>query len=294
MAVSRRVLTLTLALSPGIGAKTITRILTRNDLLGRDPEEFLRLGPESLAEEYRLGAVKSQRFVELRETLVEQATQLEKNLATMGVTAVTAADAHYPRQIELFDPHPPELLYLYGNSRLLTAKTFCVLSSRRSSEPSLLEIEKSTENMVLRGLTLVTGHDTSEYQRSAVTALRWGAPRILVLDTGFYNALGDNLTDEPFPAARLWRYRFDPKTDLAVSAVSPFGGYHRNSNRVRDRLIGGLSTVFHGIQIAPGGNMQKLLRMAIRAGRPVSISELSPDYEAMLKIGAEILPMQAR
>ncbi len=294
MPVSRRVLTLGLALAPGIGSKTITRILTRNDLLGISADEFLDLGPEALQEEYRLGPKRSEQFVQIRHQVVEQAIELEKNLATMGVSAVTAADAHYPRQLELYDPHPPQLLYLYGNTRLLTAKTFCVLSSRRSPENALLEIEKSTENLVLRGLTLVTGHDTAEYQRSAVTALRWGAPRILVLDTGFYNALGDNLTDEPFPAARLWRYKFDPKTDLAISAVSPFGKYHRNSNRIRDRLIGGLSLVFHGIQIAPGGNMEKLLRMAVRAGRSVAISELSPNAETMLEIGAEILPMQAR
>ncbi len=294
MAVTRRILTLALASSPGIGAKTITRILTRNDLLGRSPDDFLALGSEALREEYRLAQSKAERFNVHKSRLIAEATQLEANLAQMGVTAVTAADAHYPRQLEMYDPHPPELIYMYGNSRLLTAKTFCVLASRNASEQALIEIEKSTENRILRGNTLVTGHDTVEYQRSAVTALRWGAPRIMVLDTGFYNALGDDLREEPFAAARLWRYKFDPKTDLAISAVSPFGGYHRNSNRVRDRLIGGLSMIFEGICIKPAGNMEKLLKLAIKAGRQVSISEISPGYESLIDLGAEFLPLQAR
>lgn len=294
MSISRRILIIALASSPGIGAKTITRILTKNDLLGRTPNDFLVLGPEVLREEYRIAQTKAERFHIHKQKLVKEAQQIEASLSQMGVTAVTAADAHYPRQLEIYDPNPPELIYLYGNHRLLTAKTFCVLSSRNSSEQALLEIEKSTENRVLRGNTLITGHDTTEYQRSAVTALRWGAPRVIVLDTGFYNALGDDLRQEPFAAARLWRYKFDPKTDLAISAVNPFAGYHRNSNRIRDRLIGGLSMIYEGIHIKPGGNMEKLLRLGLKAGRQVSISEISPNHQDLINCGAEFLPLQAR
>ena len=50
MKVNRRSLVVALALTPGIGGKTITRVLTRNDLLGRSIDEFLRLGSEALRE----------------------------------------------------------------------------------------------------------------------------------------------------------------------------------------------------------------------------------------------------
>lgn len=294
MATSRRILTLALAITPGIGAKTITRILTKNDLYSRSPDEFLTLGPETLREEYKINQTVSERFALGRNTFLKQANDLNQALSALGVTAVTAADAHYPRQLELFDPKPPELLYLYGNTKLLTAKTFCVLSSRKTSEAGLVEIEKATEHHVLRSRTLITGHDTVEYQRSAVTALRWGSPRVLVLDTGLFNALGDDLREEPFAAARLWRYKFDPRTDLAISSVNPYRPYHRSANKIRDRIIGGLSMHLDGIEINPGGNMEKLLNLGLRSGREVQISELTPHHPELLAKGAQILPILNR
>ncbi|MBS1712508.1 MAG: hypothetical protein JSS71_12360 [Armatimonadetes bacterium] len=294
MATSRRILTLALANTPGIGAKTIVRILTKNDLYGRSPDEFIALGPEALREEYRVNRSVSEWFFIHSANLVAQAKELDKTLSALGVAAVTAADAHYPRQLEMFDPKPPELLYLYGNTKLLAANTFCALSSRNSTEGALVEIERATEQHVLRSRTLVTGHDTPEYQRSAVTALRWGAPRILVLDTGLFNALGDDLREEPFAAARLWRYKFDPRTDLAVSAVNPYRPFHPSANRIRDRVVGGLSMHLDGIQIKPGGQMDKVLRLGLRAGRVVQISELTPHAETFTALGAEMLPILNR
>jgi hypothetical protein len=294
MSTSRRILTLTLAITPGIGAKTITRILTKNDLYTRTPDEFLALGAEALREEYKINQTVSERFAAQKSAYLDQAKDLNQTLSALGVTAVTAADAHYPRQLEHFDPKPPELLYLYGNTKLLTANTFCVLSSRNTSDAGLVEIEKATEHHVLRSRTLITGHDTTEYQRSAVTALRWGAPRVLVLDTGLFNALGDDLREEPFAAARLWRYKFDPRTDLAISAVNPYRPYHPSANKIRDRIIGGLSMHLDGIQIKPGGNMEKLLTLGLRSGRQVQISELSPNRQPLLDRGAQILPILNR
>ena len=294
MSTTRRILTLALAITPGIGSKTITRILTKNDLYGRSPDDFLALGSESLKEEYKINQTVSERFCSNRNTYLDQAKDLNQTLSALGVTAITAADAHYPRQLELFDPKPPELLYFYGNTKLLTANTFCVLSSRHTTEGGLIEIEKATEHHILRSRTLITGHDTLEYQRSAVTALRWGSPRILVLDTGLFNALGDDLREEPFPAARLWRYKFDPRTDLAISAVNPYRPYHPTANKIRDRIIGGLSMHLDGIEIKPGGNMEKLLKLGIRSGRQVQISELTHHHQSLLDSGAQFLPILNR
>jgi DNA processing protein len=294
MSISRRTLTLALAITPNIGAKTITRILTKLDLYDRDPDEFIKLGQQAYQEEFKMSRSAAEKFHQLKSQSIQQAVELDQTLSAYGVTAVTAADAHYPRQIEIFDPHPPELLYFYGNNRLLTANTFCVLSSRNTSPEGMIEIEKACEFHILRSRTLVTGTNTNEYQRAALTALRWGSPRILVLDTGFFNALGQDLTEEPFAAARLWRYKFDPRTDLAVSAVNPYHPYFSNANRIRDRIVGGLSMHLDGICIKPGGNMDRLLHLGLRAGRHVQISELSPHHQDLTKSGAQFLPLLNR
>lgn len=89
------------------------------------------------------------------------------------------------------------------------------------SEQSLDSIERESESVVLNGKTLVTGIHSPAHQRAAVVPLRWGAPRIVVFSGGFFHHLGRELQTEPFRTARLWRYEWDPNTDLAVSLRAP-------------------------------------------------------------------------
>lgn len=282
-----RTFALHLAMTSGIGGKSVTRILTRNNLLGRTPEEFLALSPESLREEYKLSA-KAATSLGLRS--LRETNELERRLAGLGVTMVTAADAHYPSRIEQMDSDPPGVLFLYGNTKLLTAaRTFCVLSSRNSFPADLNLIEKLAEEAVLDGGILVAGHDTPEYQRSAVVPLRWGSPRILCLDRGLFKVLGDDLRSEAFRAARLWRYQFDPQTDLVVSPFRPEADFIGANNRVRDRLVGCLSLTLSFVQIAEGGNMERIAKMALKAGRLVRVSDRSVGYRKYLELGAEVI-----
>ena len=117
----------------------------------------------------------------------------------------------------------------------------------------------------------MTGHDRPEYQRSAVVPLRWGAPRILCLDRGLFQVLGDDLKNEAFRAARLWRYEFDPSTDLVISPFRPESGFIGVNNQVRDRLVASLSHRLTFVNVRPDGNMEKLARTAEKAGRQVTV-----------------------
>lgn len=275
-----------LALTPGIGGKTVTRVLTRNRLIGRAAEEFLALSPETYREEYKLSAKAA---ANLSARTLNSTIEYEKRLAGLGVTLVTAADAHYPTRIEQMDPEPPGVLFLYGNTKLLDGKTFCVLGSRNSFPAQLNQIETLTEAAVLDGGILVAGHDTPEYQRSAVVPLRWGSPRILCLDRGLFKVLGDELREEAFRAARLWRYEFDPKTDLVVSPFHPEADFIGVNNQIRDRLVACLSETLSFVNIAEGGNMEKLAKLALRAHRNVQLSDQIVGYRRLTEQGATVI-----
>ena len=292
MSVSRRTLVVALSLTPGVGGRTVTRVLTRNDLLGRTIEEFLRLGEEALREEYRFTKKAAVEWTADVKGRIKDAERLQKRLDGYDVEIVSTADAHYPRRVEAMDPDPPGVLFLYGNARLLDGRTFCVMSSRKSPPAALEQIERVVEEGVLDGRVLVSGHDTPEYQRGAVVPLRWGAPRILVLDQGFFQVFGEDLNEEPFRAARLWRYKFDTKTDLAVTWVSPEQGYHPNSNRMRDGLVASLSHSLDFVCVAPGGNMERLAKQALRAGRQVRVSPLADQKSALAALGATELALE--
>jgi predicted Rossmann fold nucleotide-binding protein DprA/Smf involved in DNA uptake len=283
---TRRSFALHLALTPGIGGRTVTRILARNELMGRSAEEFLRFTPEVWREEYRLSA---KAVSALSAASVKESGEIEKRLAGLGVSLVTAADAHYPTLVEEFDPDPPGVLFFYGNTRLLDAKTFCVLSSRNSRPSELDMIEQLTETWVLASEVLVTGHDRPEYQRSAVVPLRWGSPRILCLDRGLFQVLGDDLKNEAFRAARLWRYEFDPSTDLAVSPFRPKADFIGVNNQVRDRLVASLSRRLDFVNVSAGGNMERLAKLAMKCGRKVRVSDRSLGYRELVALGADTI-----
>jgi predicted Rossmann fold nucleotide-binding protein DprA/Smf involved in DNA uptake len=286
MNLPRRTFALHLAMTPGIGGRTVTRILARNELVGRSSDEFFKLSPEAWQEEYRLNKKST---AALATAKLNETRKLEEQLSGLGVSLVTAADAHYPTLVEEFDPDPPGVLFFYGNTKLLEAKTFCVLSSRNSRPADLELIEKLTEEGVLNSEVLVTGHDRPEYQRSAVVPLRWGAPRILCLDRGLFKVLGDDLKNEAFRAARLWRYQFDPATDMVVSAFRPYADFIGINNQVRDRLVASLSRRLDFVIVNEGGNMAKLARLALKSGRPTRISDRSVGFRELVTAGAKAI-----
>jgi predicted Rossmann fold nucleotide-binding protein DprA/Smf involved in DNA uptake len=290
MSLCQKTFALLLALTPGMGGRSITRVLARNALLDRSPAEFLSLSSESMVEDYRLSVRAATRLVYDAESLIAEAEAMERRLVTLGVALVTSADAHYPSLIEELDSEPPGILFLYGNARLLEGRTFTVLASRRCLPADLDRVERLTEAGVLAGEVLVTGHDTPEYQRAAVVPLRWGAPRVLCLDRGLFRVLGDALKDEAFRAARLWRYQFDAHTDLAISPFRPEADYVGVNNQVRDRLVASLSRRIDFAQLQEGGNMERLARMALRSGRPVRVSDLSPIARRLEHEGASLVP----
>lgn len=273
-----------LSRAPGLGGKTLLRVLARNDLLGRTSVEFLSLSKANLIEEYGLRE-KAADWISGRK--FERATfELKDKLDKLGVFLAASTDAHFPVRIEQFDPNPPPLIYLYGNGNLLKTKTFSVLASRGAPPAVRIAIEQWTESAVLAGETLVSGHNTNEYQASAIVPLRWGSPRILVFDRGIFPVLGEDLRSEPFRAARLWRFQFDPHTDLAISPFPPFGSFLGVNNQIRDRLIASLSDRIDFASITPGGNMETLARLALKAGRPVRVSDRAPSYRALVEAGA--------
>ncbi|MDR3691567.1 MAG: hypothetical protein P4L46_19460 [Fimbriimonas sp.] len=286
MSLSRRSFALHLAMTPGIGGRSVTRILARNDLLGRTAEEFLALSAEAFREEYRLNAKAAKALSEAPEARVRYTLTIEKKLSALGVTLISSADAHYPALVEEMDPDPPGILFLYGNTKLLAARTFCVLSSRNARPADLNQIETLAEEGVLKSEVLVTGHDRPEYKRSAIVPLRWGSPRILCLDRGLYTALGPELQNETMHESMLWREKFDPSTDLVVSPFRPEAGFVGINNQVRDRLVGCLSRRLCFVQVSEGGNMERIAKMALKAGRRVEVSDRSPNYRGLAELGA--------
>lgn len=172
--------------------------------------------------------------------------------ALAGVSPDAATAEQMPiRRTAPYDEEPgyyaPGKLWLYGNVKLLHAKLVHVPAACGQRSPTACQldrIEAEAEQLVLSGKVLVCGIHGSAHQRAAVVPLRWGSPRIVVMSGGFKFHLGNDLTQEPFRVARLWRYQWDPRTDLAISRRAPdklptFANYNPTVDRIITLLAAG-------------------------------------------------------
>lgn len=137
-------------------------------------------------------------------------------------------------------------VWLYGNARILQGHLAFVAGALGPNHQTIAElnaIEAEAERYVLDGKVLVCGIHSPAHQRAAVVPLRWGSPRILVLSGGFKHHFGEKLDQEPFRAARLWRYKWDPETDLAISRRAPeklptFATHNPTIDRMISLIVG--------------------------------------------------------
>lgn len=290
MSLSRRTFALLLALSPEIGGKTVSAILARCEMNQISPEEFMSLSPETWAEQFKLKPKAIESLLIQKSSKFEESLEVERTLQGQGVRLITTNDGKYPPMLEEMDSAPPGFLFAYGNLPLLTKPRFCVLASRQASTRALELIERTTEENILKGKVLVSGVDRLEYQRSSVVPLRWGTPRILCLDRGLYETFGKDLSSEPFATARLWRFKFDPTVDLALTPFRPDAHCVGVNNQVRDRMIAGLSHELNFVEVSPKGNMEGLLKKSLEANRTVFVSELLASREEWIQKGAQPMP----
>lgn len=260
---------LALCFSPRIGGKTLSRITEQNRITNTSPAAFFSMSREEMCERYGLDSRAAECLTQNCVKLWEPLAAYWRRAAGKPVTLLTAEDALYPERALTYCSSPPGFLFAYGNLSVVGQATFCVAQSRNPSDEALRKLEKVVEEGVLSGGVLVTGANTPAYKRGAVVPLRWGSPRILVLDRGLFAALGDGLDQEPFPAARLWRYSFDPEVDLVVSPTTPDVEYAPGLNRVRDELVFALSDRAEVIFASGTGRSRELAKRMEQIGRPV-------------------------
>jgi predicted Rossmann fold nucleotide-binding protein DprA/Smf involved in DNA uptake len=277
--ITHRRFALWLSLTPQLGPRGIQTILDTNAVEGISPDRFLSLPPEVKRTKYRLAPEAAASLSRPAREIATEHEPMEERLRELSVDWVTIADATYPARLTERLERPPTVLYLYGNRGLLERETFATMASRTLTQQGAERLQRIVEQWVLRPAVLVSSHSTQAYRQSAVVPLRWGTPRILVLDCGIFTGLKDDLATEPFPTARLWRYNFDAKTDLVISACRPKDRTLGKHNRDRDWLISALADDLLFIQARQGGVMEEIGLQSLQRGRRVWATEW-PEYGA--------------
>lgn len=261
---------LLLRLLPGVGDQTARQTLTRMQVNRIAREQLFQLDDSTLKLEYGFSA---QTLTTVRKELdkwLREAERLDDHLTRCGARWITFQDAAYPAALESL-PEPPAVLFGYGKWDLLNQTTFAVLGSHDISPLGLTALETVVKTFIESGWTLIASSTQPAYQQAMLTALRYNSPHALILDQGLLHVFGEDMRQEPVPAARVWRMEFDPMQDFALSAFRPRDHYLNPYGQKRDRIVAVLASALIVVEARPQGRMESLCKNALESGKKVYV-----------------------
>jgi DNA processing protein len=267
---------LALLRTPGVGAKTFTKILSTYQ-----PEQVFSLSHSTLTS---LGLKeKSITFIQSPDWEI-----VEKDLLWIDQpenAVVTLSDPLYPSQLKEINS-PPPLLFVRGDQSLLTQPQIAIVGSRN---PSPLGVQTALDfaySLALHGLTITSGLALGIDAASHQGALNAGGQTIAVTGTGL---------DRVYPARNKQLATDIAKTGLLVSEFPPGTAAKANHFPRRNRIISGLSLGLLVIEAAQQSGSLITARMALEENRevfaiPGSIhNPLARGCNALIREGAKLV-----
>ena len=268
---------LQLTLTPGLGAATLRRLLSKFGL----PENVLAAGSGELTRIAGAGALQA-----LRSDAVARA--VERALAWLeqpGHAIVTLADASYPRLLlEIADP--PALLYCRGRTELLSRPALAVVGSRNATAQGASNAEQFARSFSAAGLTIVSGLAQGIDAAAHRGGLAGEGSTIAVLGTG---------VDNPYPLANATLAAEIAERGLLISEFALGSKALAHNFPRRNRVISGLAQGCLVVEAALQSGSLITARSAAEQGRevfalPGSIhSPLSKGCHALIKSGAKLV-----
>jgi DNA processing protein len=268
---------LQLALTPGLGAATLRKLLQQFGLpqavLARKRSELAALAPSAA-----LAALDS-------EPVAKAVAGALAWAAEPGHAVVTLADETYPKLLlEIADP--PALLYARGRLELLQRSALAVVGSRNATQQGAANAEAFARTLSESGLTIVSGLALGIDAAAHRGGLQGAGSTIAVLGTGI---------DILYPQRNAALAAEIAAHGLLVSEF-PLGTAPAAQNFPRrNRLISGLAQGCLVVEAALASGSLITARAAAEQGRevfavPGSIhSPLAKGCHALIKSGAKLV-----
>jgi len=266
-----------LSLVPGLGGSRFRSLLSAFGLparvLAATRSQLCRVVPEAIA----ASILDRNRGPEI-ERAVRWAEEPKHAVLTL-------ADAAYPKSL-LETPDPPPLLYVAGNTELLSSPALAVVGSRNATPQGLKNAHAFAHAFSDAGLAIVSGLAIGVDSAAHRGGLEGRASTIAVLGTGIdvtYPRRNGPLADEIRERGAL------------VSEFPLGAGPHAGNFPRRNRLISGLAKGCLVVEAALESGSLITARLAADQGRevfaiPGSIhSPLTKGCHALIKQGAKLV-----
>jgi DNA processing protein len=268
---------LTLALTPGLGASTIRRLLKEFGL----PEEIL-IAKRSALEHFAPAEVLRGLEATDTQTAVERSLEWAE---LPGCRVIPLSDPDYPRLLYEI-PDPPTLLFARGVVELANRPALAVVGSRNATPQGMSNAERFAKAFSASGITVVSGLALGIDAAAHRGGLAGEGSTIAVLGTG---------VDVVYPARNAALAVEIAERGLLLSefalGTQPIAHHFPR----RNRLISGLGRGVLVVEAAVASGSLITARAALEQGRevfaiPGSIhSPLAKGCHALIKSGAKLV-----
>jgi DNA processing protein len=269
---------LALRMAPGLGARTIVRLLERYG----SPQGILRAARSELEAQGVAGSVAQSLSSGCS---YEDAALQQQKLEQSGAELIVFADPRYPAPLkQIFDP--PPVLFVRGRPELLGSLTLAVVGTRRPTPYGLAVTERLSGDLARAGLVIASG-----MARGIDTAAHRGA---LAVEGKTMAVLGCGV-DLVYPAENRKLAAQIAERGLLVSEFPMGAPPYPQNFPIRNRVISGISLGVLVVEGAQYSGSSITARLALEQGREVFavpgsiVSRMSWGPNLLIKQGAKLV-----
>lgn len=268
--------------TPGVGGKTLARVLARLDTEGRQAEALLEIGRKELVSHYGLKADSAAAFGSESEAAMRLADRLEEG----GIRLLTVTMPDYPPELKrVLKESAPPVLFMWGNISILQRQAAGICGSRDASHLGLKIAGDCAQMLAQCGVNVVSGYANGIDLAAHHGALEVEGVTTLVLAEGILH----------FRVKPDLRDLFDQSNSLVMSEFPPRLGWIARNAMLRNRTICGLSDVVIAVESGTSGGTFAAGQTALELRRPFFVIDYpTPPTSAsgnrlLLSLGARPL-----
>lgn len=248
-----------LMMTRGLGRKTLACLVARVADLGGNLADVVSADAETLVETYGL----SEQIAAAIPRAVAESLPIVTELEQRGVQALTKLDGAYPqRLVEVLGDDAPPILFVAGNTELLSRRAVGFCGSRKASDKGLRVGRDSAAMLARQGLNIVSGYASGVDLEVHRSALESGGATAFVLPDGILH----------FRAKREVASLLTPSNHVIVSEFPPRLPWLARNAMQRNATIIGLSDAMIVIEAGTTGGTFACAESTLKYKHPLFVA----------------------
>ncbi|MBI4557484.1 MAG: DNA-processing protein DprA [Candidatus Hydrogenedentes bacterium] len=274
---------LALLLTPGVGNVTTNRLLAAALRLGKSLEDLRSKSPRALAELFPAEQAALAHALTRAGDCSASAEELLQKTRTTGARTLVITESQYPKSVRAaLGFGAPPLLFISGNTDLLSASGMAIVGTRRPTPRGLRLATECAKAAASRSITVVSGGAMGVDTRAHVTALSREGKTVVVLPQGL-------LTYRP---PSFLQTALEEQRAALVSEFAPDVPWQTHAAVTRNATVSALSKLVCVIEPKRTGGSIRTGRCALAAGKPVLVQGArarDPAATLLIREGADPL-----